>query len=356
MSIFDRSAPFNPLPWIREKTLAATADAARLVDLANEPDTTAWYSRALREHASRLLGRLVPLTVLVHDAPGEAAEGDAWQPIVERGSLALARWMKDSGIEDWPAQVGLTEPRDGDQDDKSEVIEPEIISAEDQRAVLHKLEIYASLCRRMLREELEPGAQRLLLWLLGDLYLSPLADVVAVSRRFLPGDLGLQHDETLAAYRSLYEKGFIERVDHLPNLRPEALALRLLVPGWNESKHAAPYRPEVFGFEGDFVAGQRTIPGQLSLGLEDHRRRILERWGAKELLAGLRDTANPKLHDHAMMITDLKLSTAGEPRLRASIRHPLASPWAEVEERVTQALEEGWREVLTARPETPPAD
>ena len=41
------SGEFNPLPWLREKTLRAMQVAGSLVDVANEPDTTAWYKRKL---------------------------------------------------------------------------------------------------------------------------------------------------------------------------------------------------------------------------------------------------------------------------------------------------------------------
>lgn len=50
MSIFGEGfGGLNPMPWIKEKALAALHDAARFVDLANEPDTTTWYARRLRE-------------------------------------------------------------------------------------------------------------------------------------------------------------------------------------------------------------------------------------------------------------------------------------------------------------------
>jgi len=44
MSVFEG---FPPGPWLAEKTLAALELAASLVDLANEPDTTAWYRKTL---------------------------------------------------------------------------------------------------------------------------------------------------------------------------------------------------------------------------------------------------------------------------------------------------------------------
>jgi len=68
MSIFDKKSGFDPRPWLKEKTLACLRDAAELVDLANESDTTPWYSRRLRRAASPLIGRLAPMALLVHGA------------------------------------------------------------------------------------------------------------------------------------------------------------------------------------------------------------------------------------------------------------------------------------------------
>lgn len=43
----NRGGQQNPVPWLIEKTAIALGEAARLVDLANEPDTNAWYREAL---------------------------------------------------------------------------------------------------------------------------------------------------------------------------------------------------------------------------------------------------------------------------------------------------------------------
>src|SRR5204862_7187431 len=66
---------------VRSRALAEGEDAClppgggQLVDLANEPDTTPWYSRRLRRTASALVGRLAPLTLFVHGANEQALEG-----------------------------------------------------------------------------------------------------------------------------------------------------------------------------------------------------------------------------------------------------------------------------------------
>jgi hypothetical protein len=76
MSIFDKKSGVDPRPWLEEKALACLRDAAELVDLANESDTTPWHSRRLRRAASPLIGRLAPMALLVHGA-GQDALKDA---------------------------------------------------------------------------------------------------------------------------------------------------------------------------------------------------------------------------------------------------------------------------------------
>jgi hypothetical protein len=67
----------NPLPWLQEKTLRALEEATRLVDLANERDTSAWYAKELKLRAHALISRLAPVVALVHESP-DAAGGDEW--------------------------------------------------------------------------------------------------------------------------------------------------------------------------------------------------------------------------------------------------------------------------------------
>jgi hypothetical protein len=50
-SLENRGGQRNPVPWLIEKTAVALGEAARLVDLANEPDTNAWYRPALKAAA-----------------------------------------------------------------------------------------------------------------------------------------------------------------------------------------------------------------------------------------------------------------------------------------------------------------
>ena len=51
---FDPDDPKNPFPYLAEKSLIALQEAARLVDLANEPGTAEWYAQELRGRAERI--------------------------------------------------------------------------------------------------------------------------------------------------------------------------------------------------------------------------------------------------------------------------------------------------------------
>jgi hypothetical protein len=89
--------------------------------------------------------------------------------------------------------------------------------------------------------------------------MSGTADIVDVSRRFLPTDIGCDVDATLAAYRELYDLSFVQRVD-TPDGEgtPDRLRLRLLTGAGSGSKHPQPYRDETFGFPGARVDGKAT--------------------------------------------------------------------------------------------------
>lgn len=73
MSIFDGDTVFSSIAWLQEKSLAALKESAKLIDLANEPDTTKWYQKELKRRGSALVGRLIPIIALLHQAGDEAA-------------------------------------------------------------------------------------------------------------------------------------------------------------------------------------------------------------------------------------------------------------------------------------------
>jgi hypothetical protein len=90
VSIFDPTSGMNALPWIQEKGLRTLEEAARLVDLANEKDTTPWYSKELRYRASTMIGCLAPMVALFHGS-AEAARAEAWNGAIHRPEGAASR-------------------------------------------------------------------------------------------------------------------------------------------------------------------------------------------------------------------------------------------------------------------------
>ena len=336
MSIFDRNRPFDPSEWLQEKTLAALEETARLVDLANEPDTTPWYAKTLRERAGRLASRLAPIVALLHDAGQEAASHEEWGLLLHGGSFGLARWCKKHGIAD-PHKIAMKaagaivadDPDDlEDREAKAEEIVAPPASAEDARGLNLKLQIYGCHTRDLLHGDVSPAEQRLALWLLSELWLSPYADIVIVSRRFLPTDINVTPQETAEAYRSLYERGKIERVE-LPDrdLRPEALPLRLVVSGANDSKHPRAYQEETFGFPGARIGGQPTS-GNLTLhALAPTEAQLVTGLSTSRLsraLDELRVQIQEHLGDERVYIEKVELdSTRGSLGLRVHFRQRL---------------------------------
>ncbi|HEY3351714.1 MAG TPA: hypothetical protein VGQ83_00570 [Polyangia bacterium] len=318
MSIFDPKAGMNPLPWLQEKTLAALEEAARLVDLANEPDTTPWYAKTLRERAGRFAGRLAPVVAFLYEAGQKAASHEEWGLLLEGGSAALAPWCKKWDIAD-PTKVALRAAgaivADGldEAEDKAEAVPPVLIAVEDEHATDLRLDIYGACTRQLLHAELTESERRLELWLLAELWHSRHADIAVVSKKFLPGDIDCTPEDTAAAYRALYERGLIERVA-LPNLRPEALAVRLVVPGRNDSKHPAPYRAETFGFPGARVGGQYTSGNVLGAPLPAAVASALPGWSAARLaeeLGELRSRIQEHLGDDRAFIEQVELAPSG---------------------------------------------
>jgi hypothetical protein len=86
MSIFNPDSPLNPGPWLQEKVLVVLQVATKLIDLANERDTTPWYRRKLKDLGGQLVSRLAPIVALVHAAGDEAASTDEWRPILDEGT------------------------------------------------------------------------------------------------------------------------------------------------------------------------------------------------------------------------------------------------------------------------------
>ena len=118
----------------------------------------------------------------------------------------------------------------------------------------------------------------MLLFMMSHLRRSPHPDIVFVSRRFLPVDMNATAEETALAYRMLYERQFIERVDGLAPGNSDRLALRIVVQGLNDRKHTAPYREETFGFPGARIDGKMTIGNIIALVPSLFAQRALKAW------------------------------------------------------------------------------
>lgn len=327
MSIFDPRAGMDPRSWLKEKTLSALQETAALVDLANEPDTTPWYAKKLRKRAARLAAYLAPVVALLHEAGQHAADHEEWGLLLDGGTAALARWCKRWDIAD-PRTIGLAtledEEDDDEAEDKAEVVTPGIVAADEDRALGLRLDIYGARTRELVHADLPDAERRLELWLLASLWHSAFGDIAVVPKRFLPTDIGCSPEETAAAYRALYERGVIERVDGLPNVSPEALALRLVVSGRNDSKHPAPYREEKFGFPGARIGGQPTIGNVVLVPLPASLETTLPSWPPTRLaaaLADLRTLLQERLGADRVYIETVEHQSRGaEERLALSLR------------------------------------
>ncbi len=104
------------------------------------------------------------------------------------------------------------------------------------------------------------------------------ADEVTFSRRFLPSDIDASVEETSAAYRSLYERGLLERVMH-EEPHSDAVCVRLVCEPFNDRKHPTPYEPVEFGGPGTRLGGEPTTGQMVSVTLEGVDERKQRQWG-----------------------------------------------------------------------------
>ncbi|MDZ4834219.1 MAG: hypothetical protein SGJ27_10620 [Candidatus Melainabacteria bacterium] len=117
--------------------------------------------------------------------------------------------------------------------------------------------------------ELSDHARKMMLWMTGSLWLSDPPDMVAVSKRFLPTDLGVTPQQAQEAYRLLHEEGLIERVAD-DDESTDRLRLRLVAQGLNDSKHAATCEEVVFGYPGARINGKVTMGDARVLNFQKH--------------------------------------------------------------------------------------
>lgn len=346
MSIFDVTSGVNPLPWLQEKSLTALEDAARLVDLANEKDTSPWYAKELKRRGSALIGRLAPIVAFFYQ-DGEAASTDEWQSIAERGSFALAAWCKKHDIQDPRSRsfdLVAKEREEGETEAKAERPASEVEDQDDLRVLDLRCSIYGSLTRRVLHEDLPEPARRMLLWALSHLYLGDGPDVVSLSRRFLPTDIGVTVEEATVAYRCLTERGLIERVDEPTD--GDALRLRLVAEGINGSKQPLPAGEIVFGFPGARVGGKPTLGNELRVPLPAAYAKTLARWRFNE---DDRNALGAALQEHLgaerAFVEEVTLDEGDDLAVQVRLRYP----WSEDDRAMTAALQEATLVWIRAR-------
>ena len=350
MSIFDKKSGFDPRPWLKEKTLAALRDAAELVDLANKSDTTPWYSRRLRRAASPLIGRLAPMVLFAHGAGEGALEDAEWNAITEHRTLALAAWCKRWNLSD-AKFIGLFTAPDDDEADKNAApadrpeVDDNVTRTLDKRSELVGPPGQPYAARR------SSGTSAVLLFLMSRLRYSPHPDIVWVSKRFLPVDIGATAEEATTGYGVLYAQEFIERVDGLAGQRPEGLALRLVVDGFNGRKHTVPYREETFGYPGARIDGKPTIGNALTLALPAIVQRNLERWGSldDQELGSLGGRLQEAIGEKRALIEKAAVvHRGGESLVEVRLRYPMDDDERDIEAVLELAAEAWLREHLAA--------
>jgi hypothetical protein len=149
---------------------------------------------------------VAPLVALLYGAGPEAASHETWGSILKGGTFALARWCKAYGIAD-PAKGSfdaLAHDRDDEEiEEKATPAKTGVVDIEGERALDLRCEVHSAMARVMLHTELSEPARRLLCWFLFHLGLSPFADAVVVSKRFLPTDIGCSPEDVAQGYREL---------------------------------------------------------------------------------------------------------------------------------------------------------
>lgn len=349
MTIFDSTSGWDSTEWLREKSLAALETAVRLVDLANEPDTTPWYRKNLKHIAEHLIARLVPMTALFHGVGQAGVTPEEWKGIVERGTFALTKWCRKWKVANpyhFSVELEAKEREQDEIDEKNQVTQAEIEKNGNDRAL--KLGIYSHMALKMLHRDLTEPAKRLLSWALFHLYTSEYSDIVVLSKIFLPTDIGCTPEETLDGYRLLYEKGLIEKVD-LADIIDEAIAIRLVEEGINDSKHALPYQAEVFGRKGLRIQGKNTTGNIFRFDFDKGLTKYLE-WlkRSEDKLEQFREYLQQAIGTDNAYIEDVRVllgpdRTNNTAALEIEIRYPLEAD-DRIIEGVLQSYSKKWLE------------
>jgi len=354
MSIFDPTSGKDQSTWLKEKSLAALESAVKLIDLANESDTTPWYRKNLRFIADHLITRLLPMTALFHGVPEEGVRNEEWDNIIEKGTFELARWCRKWDVANPYDFINSLTAKQRDESEiieKQESVEQEIETFDDDQNRGIKLEIYQQMAIVMLHRELSDPAKRILSWALFHLNVSKYPDIVVLSKTFLPTDIGCTQDETADGYKMLYEKGLIEKVKGL-HKRDDAIALRLVVGGLNDSKHAVPYEKENFGREGLRIGGESTTGNVFYFTFDKAQNKYLK-WlaGSDEKIQQLKEYLQNALGKDRAYIEDLRVikdaeEIGGMNALEIQLRYPFKANDRMIEQELEIASEKWIRETI----------
>lgn len=245
------------------------------------------------------------MTALLHGAGAEAVEHDQWQDIAERGTFALTKWCRKWKVAN-PYRFSesvIAKKRDGaETTEKRQTFEPNILTSDDEHSPTLELEIHHHMAFQMLYGGLNDPAKSLLVRALFNLGTSEYADIVVLNKDFLPTDIGCTPEQTGEGYRLLYQKGLIEKVEGL-NISDEAIGLRLVVDGINDSKHAPPFQQVTFGRPGLRIQGKPTTGNIIQLTFEKYHNKYLE-WPAysHEKIRQLHVFLHQSIYIHAVEI------------------------------------------------------
>ncbi len=242
----------DALPWLLEKTTLALVEAAHMVDLANEADTNTWYRNELKRRSAASIGRLAPVIAVLCGKKAYAPGVGQWEQIVENGTDGLRTWATRCSLSDnidsfLPRR--WAEERDETENSKKEerIEKPAFRSDAENRSSI-RLALLSNCSRWLLKHKASVATQRLLLWLMQQTENGEYVDVVVLSRRLLPLDIGASPDETSLAYEELFKAGVIELADYLPQPPNEdCFLVRITALPENTSKHPQQFIPVSFG-------------------------------------------------------------------------------------------------------------
>jgi hypothetical protein len=232
----------------------------------------------LKRIATGLIARLGPMVVLFYGLGEECIKQEGWLDIGERGTFALVKWCKKWKIKNPYKFVNNLTPKERTDDEKAEKLQEtkkEIGYVDEVESDAIKLEIYKNMSIQMLNKGLSETSKRILSWLLFNLSFSSRPDIVVISKKFLPTDIGCTPEKTKEGFRLLYEKELIEKVDRT-NLREDDIALKLVVEGMNDSKHPNQYDDnEVFGHPGIRIGGKFSTGNVIVIKLDGKLNKAL---------------------------------------------------------------------------------